>query len=531
MAKTNKTNKTKWISIALIVLFFASILSLFGLSRVATAQNSELSTSDLAATGLPSVSNCALTQTTAYTALTQAQPDVYDIYVRLGLKGQAADVSVYFQGFSSTTCLKIGEGQVNANGWTRLGNLTLDQANAFGTYTLASSTLQSLPTANRPTVMLVSQTRPVCQPTDECRIVLDGKPAVLRASGGLLGSAALNTVVIKDPTQDTISQVDYYVDNKPAYSSKALESFDMRYVSSGEHQLHTVVTYNSKQQAVISESVDRGYVDDINNWIFSYFTSKKDIWTAVGITSGILILLGLILHFTRKLYTRHLWKKTHYAEQLNPANEHIPHPLESVSRFYAALLRSHQWLISFMRHLPVIIASTVLAILVFGFLARWSVQLYTVDGPSMNSTYKTGDLLFVNKLGKTITGALGKQFIPGRGEVVVFKKQRNVAFESVEANAPTFLVKRVVGLPGERVVVKNSEIIVINQQNPAGFNPDKDKPWSAQLHLSQLDDVDITLAADELFMVGDNRPESIDSRTFGPVKLHEIIGSVPWAIK
>jgi signal peptidase I len=471
--------------------------------------------------------NCAEGQKT-YTGLANAEPDTYDVYVRLGLKDQRAQVSVYKETFGSSDCALVGSLEATAAQWSKVGSIKLTQENAFGNFVLASPTLESLPSANRPTIMLVSQTKPVCQPTDECHVNIDGRQAVLRASGGVLGSDSLSIITVKDPTTDSIVRVDYYVDNKPAYSSSTLQQFDRRFVPSGKHRLATVITYESKQQAVIAESVDLGYVDDLNYWIFSYFTSKKSVWIVVGIVVGVFAAVGLALHLTHKLYARHLWKKTHILGQEAPSDDQHIHPVEEVSKFYNTLLRSHQWLIGMVSHLPAIIISTILVVFVFGFFMRWSVQLYSVDGPSMKNTYATGDLLVVNKLGKSVSGLLGKQFIPKRGEVVVFQKQRNVAFESVEAGAATYLVKRVVGLPGERVVVKSADITVINKDSPEGFNPDKDKPWTSNLHLSQIDDVDVTLGADEVFVVGDNRPESVDSRNFGPVKLYEIVGSTSW---
>ncbi len=469
---------------------------------------------------LPSVVNCAGSQT-SYTALTQAAPDNYDIYVRLGQRTQTAPVNVYFQGFTDNVCTPVGGGQVSGAGWAKLGSLALTKETALGTFTLASPTLQSLPNANRPTVMLVSQTHPVCAPTDECRIKINGRDATLRASATQSTGDTLHTVVVKDPSEDIIQDVAYYIDNKPAYTATELKAFDLRYVGMGRHTLATVVSYKSGQQAVISDNVDQGYSGDLNYLFFTYVTSKKSLWLITASPVVFLLSLGLMLAFVRYIYQRRKWRVTHgLSQSLEDKATKSGH-----YRLYTRILQFEQGKGHVIKRVAQALTGVVLVVVALLFISRWGAQSYVVDGPSMQSTYKSGDQVLVNKLGKTISGLSGKGFIPKRGQVIVFKKESNVSFEPVNTSQPTYLIKRVIGLPGERVVIHKGVITVINQGHPNGFNPDQNAKWAKTMHTTELDEVDVTLQADEVFVCGDNRPESIDSRTYGPVKLHEIVGS------
>jgi len=103
-----------------------------------------------------------------------------------------------------------------------------------------------------------------------------------------------------------------------------------------------------------------------------------------------------------------------------------------------------------------------------------------------------------------------------RGDIVEYKSTKGIV-KSHTASAK--LVHRVIALPGERIVIKNNVVTVYNQQNPNGINPDT--------FLSQevvtAGDVDITLAANEFFVMGDNRPDALDSRVIGPINYSDII--------
>lgn len=131
------------------------------------------------------------------------------------------------------------------------------------------------------------------------------------------------------------------------------------------------------------------------------------------------------------------------------------------------------------------------------------------------------DRLIVNKIPRTLALLSGQSYLPDRGQIVVFK---NPLFNG--GRPDEFIVKRIIGLPGERVIIKKGTITVFNQDNPRGFKPDKLAPGPKS---PTIGDVDITIPPGELFVSGDNRVgnNSLDSRNgLGTIPLYELEGSV-----
>lgn len=153
---------------------------------------------------------------------------------------------------------------------------------------------------------------------------------------------------------------------------------------------------------------------------------------------------------------------------------------------------------------------------------------FSVLGPSMETTFFTGDRLIVNRLPITLTSVQNKAYFPSRGEIIVFKNPHYVSGEPDE-----YIVKRVIAFPGERVVVANGTMTVYNKDNPEGFNPDKlteplGKPGSVT-----AGSVDMTIPDGSVFVAGDHRAGSCsyDSRSgLGAIPTFDIIGPVAFRI-
>jgi signal peptidase I len=115
-------------------------------------------------------------------------------------------------------------------------------------------------------------------------------------------------------------------------------------------------------------------------------------------------------------------------------------------------------------------------------------------------------------------------YVPNRGDIVVFTESGLAAYGQTNTKQ---LIKRVIGLPGDRVVVKNGEITIYNKAHPEGFDPDTTLPYGKIHPLPYTaGNIDITLGRNQIFVCGDNRTDSLDSRIFGPVNVNSIIGKL-----
>lgn len=167
------------------------------------------------------------------------------------------------------------------------------------------------------------------------------------------------------------------------------------------------------------------------------------------------------------------------------------------------------------------LAILILAPIIAIFLTVFVFQSYQVDGPSMEQTLHNNDRLIVTKLGKTWSSVTGHDYIPSRYSIIVFNYNGNADFEVQNKQ----LIKRVIGLPGDRVVIKDGITTIYNSQHPDGFYPDKVGPESSVINTTK-GDTDYTVKPGEVFVMGDNRGNSLDSRIFGPVSSSGIIGTL-----
>lgn len=147
---------------------------------------------------------------------------------------------------------------------------------------------------------------------------------------------------------------------------------------------------------------------------------------------------------------------------------------------------------------------------------------YNVVGPSMETTMNTGDRLIVNRVPVTIAQIQGKSYLPDRGDIIVFKNPHYSRGSNDE-----YIVKRVIGLPGDRVVLSEGSFTVYNKSFPSGFNPDDDN--NGEPGSPTTGETDVTVPNGELFVSGDHREGSysFDSRNgMGTIPLYDIIGPV-----
>jgi signal peptidase I len=149
-------------------------------------------------------------------------------------------------------------------------------------------------------------------------------------------------------------------------------------------------------------------------------------------------------------------------------------------------------------------------------------QSYQVDGMSMETTLQNGDRLIINKIPVTFSKITHGDYYPGRGDIIIFNQD---GFS--ESGNDRQLIKRVIGLPGDRVVVKDDKVTVYNSANPNGFNPDTHGDYLApETTKITSGSVDLTVNPGEVFVLGDNRQNSADSRIFGTITTDTIVGKL-----
>jgi signal peptidase I len=142
----------------------------------------------------------------------------------------------------------------------------------------------------------------------------------------------------------------------------------------------------------------------------------------------------------------------------------------------------------------------------------------------MEDTLYTDERIIVNRL--PVTGAIltGQQYTPERGQVVVFK---NPQYQP--GMADEYIVKRVIGLPGERVTVNACEARVFNHEHTQGFDPYTAFDVSDHQACVSGNGIDITVPSGEIFVIGDHRTGnySLDSRNgLSTIPLEDVVGPV-----
>jgi signal peptidase I len=151
-------------------------------------------------------------------------------------------------------------------------------------------------------------------------------------------------------------------------------------------------------------------------------------------------------------------------------------------------------------------------------------QPFFVQGSSMQPNFENGEYLVVNEFGykKTRVGLPETPFFTV-SPFYSLTRQEPIVFRSPQKEG-LYLIKRVIGLPGETVRIEHSNIIITDTEHPDGFRLDESSYLASSVITTDMKP--LTLGADQYFVLGDNRMNSLDSRVFGPVDRGLVVGKV-----
>jgi signal peptidase I len=176
-----------------------------------------------------------------------------------------------------------------------------------------------------------------------------------------------------------------------------------------------------------------------------------------------------------------------FSHQEPPAD--TPHPVDAV-------LKEHP--------LAEIVRFSLIAILIVIPIRMFVAQPFIVSGASMDDTFHSGEYLIVDQVSYYFDQ-------PTRGDVIVFRYPRDPS---------KFFIKRIIGLPGDTITIENAQVRITNTEHPDGFI--LEEPYIKSMATAPR--ITETLGEREYFVMGDNRDQSSDSRSWGVLQEERIIG-------
>ncbi len=151
-----------------------------------------------------------------------------------------------------------------------------------------------------------------------------------------------------------------------------------------------------------------------------------------------------------------------------------------------------------------IVRFSLIAILIVIPIRMFIAQPFIVSGASMDDTFHSGEYLIIDQISYYFNQ-------PARGDVIVFRYPRDPS---------KFFIKRIIGVPGDTVTIEDARVKITNADHPEGFI--LEEPYiKSMLPAPSMTE---TLGEREYFVMGDNRDQSSDSRSWGVLQEERIVG-------
>ncbi len=164
---------------------------------------------------------------------------------------------------------------------------------------------------------------------------------------------------------------------------------------------------------------------------------------------------------------------------------------------------SKQYILSFLwETAKIVIISLAIIIPIRYFLF----QPFFVRGASMEPNFQNNEYLIIDEISYRFNQ-------PERGDVIIFRYPREPS---------QFYIKRIVGLPNETIKITDGEVLIFNNKNPQGFVLQED--YLSEQNEFTPGNLETALDENDYFVLGDNRRASSDSRSWGAIPRHYIIG-------
>jgi len=204
----------------------------------------------------------------------------------------------------------------------------------------------------------------------------------------------------------------------------------------------------------------------------------------------------------------------------NTENDHIHH--HSLEEVFSEPTNTEEKDSLWAAFIEVVIYIVVILTLVV-VIRYFFISPFSVDGQSMEPNLHHEELIIVNKIGyqQFLDYKVGE---PERGDIIVLIPPQNTS---------KFYVKRIIGLPSEKVEFVNGEVIIKNEEYPQGVRLNEEYLKKQDNHHTNppggFRNRSISLGDREYYVLGDNRSHSSDSRSFGAVNRANIVGKV-WLV-